>query len=46
MKKYLYEPPRFDFIEISAADILTSSTDIKEDPGQNDGEWLEGDLIL
>ena len=41
-KDMLYESPMVDVIKMVGNDILTSSNsnDIREDTGENDGEWL------
>ena len=40
-QKTPYTEPEIDFIKLQNGDILTlSGVDIKEDLGENDGEWL------
>ena len=40
-KKTLYESPEAEIIHLSALDVVSTSNDIGEDSGDNDGEWTE-----
>ena len=40
-KKTLYESPELEIIRFSQKDVLTSSNNIGEDGGENDGEWTD-----
>ena len=40
-KKALYQLPEAEIIYFSALDVVSTSNDIGEDSGENDGEWTE-----
>lgn len=43
-RKRLYENPEIALIKIFDEDIITSSDNIiREDLGENDGDWTQGD---
>ena len=39
--KTLYESPEAEIIRLSALDVVSTSNDIPEDGGDNDGEWTK-----
>ena len=41
MKKNSYKDPEIEIIRLSALDVVSTSNDIGEDSGDNDGEWTE-----
>ena len=36
-----YESPEVEIIRLSALDVVSTSNDIGEDSGDNEGEWTE-----